>query len=233
MDYDYDYTESMEYEYTHPQAYSEFNCLKKPNTSYKPPSPGTFQIPESFFNTHYNTPSLISDSICNTFDRFKLEEKVEQKESEKVSNIPEPSIPEPLESKVNEQTMSRKVTNNYSKKDLVLFSPIVSPKKEEAPLSSNLGLGPPVDQTDIPLQAPITSTFTPTSANHHHAYHNYFPPIPAPIDESRNKVYVFERLFKIIFTTIIFCAIMYICSHVVTSIKKETTEKILKLESGK
>lgn len=236
---EYDYVEQMEYEYTNPQPYFDADRFKRHDLGYMPPSPGTFQIPESFFNNNYNRASTISDNICNKLNSFKLDETPKQEpkqepQQEQKELKPDKAVPA-KEEKVSNKNSERNFINVfYLQQALVLFSPILSPQENVKELTDqNFTLTSPVDQNDIPLNSPITSSFSQSPTNYHNAFHNYFPPPPDPVAKSRGMIYFLERLFKILFTTIVFCGVMYICVHIVINIKNDANDKILKHESGK
>lgn len=111
-----DNSEPMEYEYTNAQPQPNADLFGQRGTTYKPPTPGTFFIPESLFDNKYSQSSIVSDTICEGINNFSLNEPIPE------SKAPIEKIEERKAQDLKRKKSEKKaVSLNHDKKNNYLY----------------------------------------------------------------------------------------------------------------
>ncbi|MBM6385110.1 MAG: hypothetical protein JSY10_14160 [Paenibacillus sp.] len=82
---DYEYEDSMEYEYTNRPKYFTPGVFPNPEQKYVPPPEGMFHIPESFFQAMHSKTTAVTNAICDKLNGFSLDDSISLEENEKPS----------------------------------------------------------------------------------------------------------------------------------------------------
>ncbi|KAI8087504.1 Di-sulfide bridge nucleocytoplasmic transport domain-containing protein [Thamnidium elegans] len=228
---DYEYEDSMEYEYTNRPKYFTPGVFPNPEQKYVPPPEGMFHIPESFFQAMHSKTTAVTNAICDKLNGFSLDDSISLEENEK---------PSMRELNVKQETKSEE------KSALVLFSPPLTPQENmeiptnnEAPLNQEPYYKPsiPVEQKQIPITPVASPTLfnlplqPPISHNNNMHFHYQYPSAPDPVAESHSTIYYITGLFKILTAAILFTGVLYISYHIGINFSHDMHNKIAKYES--
>lgn len=78
---DYEYEDSMEYEYTNRPKYFTPGVFPNPEQKYVPPPEGLFHIPESYFQIMHSKTTAVTNAICDKLSGFSLNDSISLEES--------------------------------------------------------------------------------------------------------------------------------------------------------
>lgn len=106
---DYEYEDSMEYEYTNRPKYFTPGVFPNPEQKYVPPPEGMFHIPESYFQIMHSKTTAVTNAICDKLSGFSLDDSISLEENEEL-RIQELNVKPETPVK-----QSEKMVNEYNK----------------------------------------------------------------------------------------------------------------------